>query len=293
MRDVLNRAGHKTSAISIAENSVSVVGQKGLTSGPVRVDVGGVPEFPSSYAYESFTSQVGALNNATEPNSGFMAEQWSSMLHRTLVVTSELREGLLSKSATTAFPQENDLGDKLEVLSRLQQVAFEEGVTRDFYYVSPNYSFDHHGGLKEPLKESLALVDAALDAYVKEIKLLDLWDSTVLVETSEFGRHMNPNGNMGTDHGWSGNYFMIGGGLKGGRILGEFPSSLLPNGPQRSGGRVIPSTPWDSIWNGVAEWMGISGDSNLDEVCPNRGKFDSQILFNATTMFTSPSSSTS
>ena len=29
-----------------------------------------------------------------------------------------------------------------------------------------------------------------------------------------------------SDHGWSGNYFMLGGGLKGGQVLGEYPEHL-------------------------------------------------------------------
>ncbi len=36
----------------------------------------------------------------------------------------------------------------------------------------------------------------------------------------------------------------------------------------------IPTTPWDSVWNGVAEWMGIKGDTDLDYILPNRVNFD-------------------
>ena len=36
---------------------------------------------------------------------------------------------------------------------------------------------------------------------------------------------------------------------------------------------VIPSTPWDSIWNGVAQWFGITSTADLNEVLPNRNNF--------------------
>ena len=48
----------------------------------------------------------------------------------------------------------------------------------------------------------------------------------VLVTTSDFGRTLTSNG-KGTDHGWAGNQFVVGGKVKGGEIYNEFPSSLL------------------------------------------------------------------
>ena len=51
-----------------------------------------------------------------------------------------------------------------------------------------------------------------------------VFDSVVLVTTSDFGRTLTSNG-KGTDHGWAGNHFVV--GVKGGEIYNEFPSSLL------------------------------------------------------------------
>lgn len=39
---------------------------------------------------------------------------------------------------------------------------------------------------------------------------------------------MSGNSGDGTDHAWGGNYFMMGGGLDGGRILGEYPKGFSP-----------------------------------------------------------------
>lgn len=62
-----------------------------------------------------------------------------------------------------------------------------------------------------------------------------------------------------SDHGWGGNYFVASGSMKGGKILGEYPHDLTPSGSQiiSDVGILIPSTPWESVWNGVAEWFGI------------------------------------
>lgn len=47
------------------------------------------------------------------------------------------------------------------------------------------------------------------------------WDNTVVVVLSEFGRTFRENGNRGTDHGHGSVYWVLGGGVRGGRIAGE------------------------------------------------------------------------
>jgi uncharacterized protein (DUF1501 family) len=47
------------------------------------------------------------------------------------------------------------------------------------------------------------------------------WNDTVVVVISEFGRTFRENGNRGTDHGHGSVYWVLGGGIKGGRIAGD------------------------------------------------------------------------
>ena len=66
-----------------------------------------------------------------------------------------------------------------------------------------------------------------------------------------------------SDHAWGGNYFIAGGEIDGKKILGSYPDNLSNDGPQVfEPGIVIPSLPWDSVWNGVAQWFGIT-DTNV------------------------------
>lgn len=48
--------------------------------------------------------------------------------------------------------------------------------------------------------------------------------------------------------------------MKGGQIFGEYPDDLTSAGAQiiEDVGITIPSTPWEALWNGVAEWFGIT-----------------------------------
>jgi uncharacterized protein (DUF1501 family) len=49
----------------------------------------------------------------------------------------------------------------------------------------------------------------------------DAWRSTVVVVVSEFGRTFRENGDAGTDHGHGSVYWVLGGNISGGRIVGE------------------------------------------------------------------------
>ncbi len=58
-----------------------------------------------------------------------------------------------------------------------------------------------------------------LAAYASEMG--PVWKDTTVVVVSEFGRTFRQNGNRGTDHGHGTAYWVLGGGLRGGRVAGE------------------------------------------------------------------------
>jgi uncharacterized protein (DUF1501 family) len=47
------------------------------------------------------------------------------------------------------------------------------------------------------------------------------WDDTIVIVVSEFGRTFRENGNRGTDHGHGSTYWVLGGGVRGGRMAGR------------------------------------------------------------------------
>jgi uncharacterized protein (DUF1501 family) len=81
----------------------------------------------------------------------------------------------------------------------------------------------HIGQLGEfgPLTRNLRLLDRMV-ATLKE-SLGAAWRQTAVVMVSEFGRTVAPNGSNGTDHGTGGAAFVVGGAVRGGRVIADWP----------------------------------------------------------------------
>ena len=74
------------------------------------------------------------------------------------------------------------------------------------------------GAIQGALATNLEGLGAGLSAFASEMG--PLWQSTVVVVLSEFGRTARENGNRGTDHGHGNTLWVLGGGVAGGRIAG-------------------------------------------------------------------------
>jgi uncharacterized protein (DUF1501 family) len=67
---------------------------------------------------------------------------------------------------------------------------------------------------------------ANLDEVLKSLKdgLGQTWNKTVVVVATEFGRTVAVNGTNGTDHGQGSVALVLGGAVKGGRMIGDWPT---------------------------------------------------------------------
>lgn len=71
----------------------------------------------------------------------------------------------------------------------------------------------------------LALRLRALDAGLRALResLGAAWDRTTVLVATEFGRTVAVNGTRGTDHGTGAAAFVLGGAVRGGRVIGHWP----------------------------------------------------------------------
>ena len=76
---------------------------------------------------------------------------------------------------------------------------------------------------------SLRQLDAGLAALRDGLVASDTWARTVVVVASEFGREVAVNGTLGTDHGTGGVAFVLGGAVRGGRVVGDWPGLARAN----------------------------------------------------------------
>ncbi|MEO6186273.1 MAG: DUF1501 domain-containing protein [Steroidobacteraceae bacterium] len=100
-------------------------------------------------------------------------------------------------------------------------------------------------------KGALALRLAALDAGLRTLctELGPVWDRTVVLVATEFGRTAAINGTRGTDHGTGAAAFLLGGAVRGGRSVGDWPG--LSQGALYEGRDLRPTTDLRSVMKGV------------------------------------------
>jgi uncharacterized protein (DUF1501 family) len=79
----------------------------------------------------------------------------------------------------------------------------------------------NEGVVNGRLSQLLGALDAALAAV--EANMGAAWSQTVVTLITEFGRTARINGNLGTDHGTATVALLVGGALKGGRVVADWP----------------------------------------------------------------------
>ena len=89
----------------------------------------------------------------------------------------------------------------------------------------------NQGGTKGQLATRLTGLDKALNALAEELG--PLWPQTAVLVVTEFGRTAAVNGTHGTDHGTGGCAFLVGGAVRGGQVIADWPGlapkALLDN----------------------------------------------------------------
>jgi len=214
-----------------------------------------------------------AILNLTNIKSGSVyAEAWTSSVRNTLERTAFLHDAIDGVETTENFGSSN-LGSQFGQVSRLIRANKDKiGNSRDIFFVQRG-GWDTHSDLGGVLSSNLAEVDTTVGKFEKEMKDMGLWDNVVVVSVSDFSRTLTSNG-VGTDHAWGGNHVVMGGAVKGGKVLGKFIDDYTEEGPLHIGrGRLIPTSPWESIWAPLCRWFGAGEVDELAAILPNLQNF--------------------
>jgi len=214
------------------------------------------------------------LTNLTSFVSGsIFAETYSATLEESLRDAVTVRTAL-SRNTRNSFSNSN-LAKQLKSIAKIINARKELGSERDAFSAVSGGWDSHHG----PMRASrVAEVDRSLTELVRELKEVDAdgdraWESVTIIVASEFGRSIVSNG-VGSDHGWGGHAYVMGGAVQGGKILGQYPHDYDHQiSPPNRRGRIIPTTSWEAVWNAISQWAGVE-DSVMPLVLPGISNFD-------------------
>lgn len=193
-----------------------------------------------------------------------------------------LTNALQKAVVTTPFPN-TQIGLQLQTVAQIMSVRSALGVGRQVFYCELD-GFDTHGAQtdvannndltlgQDPLLQQLS---QAVGAFYTATQEVGTDASTTTFTASEFGRTLQPNGNVGSDHAWGSHHFVIGtgaakgGSLLGGQFWGQFPSLIL-GGPNDANtrGTIVPTTSVDQYAATMAQWFGVS-PANVASIFPN------------------------
>lgn len=173
------------------------------------------------------------------------------------------------------FP-DTKLGKQMKAIAETMSVQHLLGNSRQVFYASMG-GFDTHAQQSASLPPLLAELNDAILAFRNAMQELGQWNNVVVFTMSEFGRTMTGN-STGTDHGWGGHQFVIGGSVAGGQIYGSMPdpdAQSTDYTPTR--GRLIPRHSVEQYAATLGRWFGLNS-AELRAAMPHLDRFDTDDL---------------
>jgi uncharacterized protein (DUF1501 family) len=167
-----------------------------------------------------------------------------------------------------------NFASQLNMIARVIQARNAPGFgqTRQIFFVQLG-GWDHHDDITSQMATMMPGLSKSLKAFYDATVAMGVKNDVVTFTASDFGRTLNPN-SSGTDHAWGGNQIVRGGSVAGGKVYGNYPTSLAANGPLDLGrGRLIPTTSVDVYNAEFARWFGVQNNSQLTDILPNIRNF--------------------
>ena len=127
--------------------------------------------------------------------------------------------------------------------------------------------WDTHANQRRAFARPARNLDTLLGAYAKSMG--PAWNNTLVLVATEFGRTARYNGTGGTDHGTASAALLMGGAVRGKRVLGDWPG--LADSNLYQGRDLMPTTSLESVLAGaVAEHFGLDPARAMADLFPGR-----------------------
>jgi uncharacterized protein (DUF1501 family) len=263
---------------------------------------------PRSPSFWDNTAKAQTLfqNNYMAARPNLLEQQYAKTVRNSLEVGEFVRDAMYTASGNNytlknavpgTWPTNNPLAAQLHAVAATIAARSALGTKRQIFFVSLG-GFDNHGdqfgdsGGKTLLAGKhftlLNFVDEALKTFYDATVSMGVANEVTTMTMSDFGRTMKSNG-QGSDHGWGGHQFVIGGAVKGGKVLGAqtsggpdtgyFPmaSQLAGQGLDVGEGRLLPTISADAYTATLAKWFGADA-GEIAKIFPNLSRFNLQSL---------------
>jgi uncharacterized protein (DUF1501 family) len=195
---------------------------------------------------------------------------FTNIMDRSIDANRTLRQSFGANAPfSTVFPNSR-LGRQLQVVARIIALRGTLGVSRQVFFVSTG-GYDTHSNQATNMPNLHTTLAEGIRAFYDATVELGVDQEVSTFTASDFGRTLTINRD-GTDHGWGGHHFVIGGGVNGSRMLGQFPEPEIGHSLDSNNGRLIPTTSVDQFAATMGRWFGLD-DGELDTALPGLSNF--------------------
>jgi uncharacterized protein (DUF1501 family) len=281
--------------------SISLAGTNTWEVGDIihqyQITTSGAASLTGTTGNSANAARLSALRDVLALNRANLAEKdYKSVFDRALNNASLLSNALTSADAgnngslawasspigiatrpTTGPLRNNSLATQLNMVARIINARHNGllNMRRQIFFVRTG-GYDTHSSQRDSHANNLLRpLSDAIWAFQQTMEAMNVGDGVTGFTISDFGRTFKNNDTglqAGSDHGWGSHQVVFGGGVRGGRVYGTYPT-LQVNGPDdTSDGRWIPTTSSDELGATMARWFGVT-EPDLTTIFPNLPRF--------------------
>jgi uncharacterized protein (DUF1501 family) len=264
-----SNANSSLTSISAGGNAVLMTGNDVLQ---YQVSTNG----PSPVYSTLFDRYGGALKATTmrslvtQTSSNLLENEYAIVTKRALDLQATVSNALNTVTLNSPFNANNGLAKQLKIVARLIGARNSFGAKRQVFFVQLG-GFDTHDKLMVDHGLRMATLNEAMGQFQTAMGELGVANKVTTFTASDFGRTLSSNGD-GSDHGWGGHHFVMGGAVQGGRYFGTAPSVSITSNDQVGQGRLLPSASVDQYAATLARWFGVS-PTEMPAIFPNLANF--------------------
>ena len=253
-------------SISLAGSNVF---QSGQLSSSYSINAGdGVRSIGGYEDSDVFRSALDRL--IAEDRGNTLRRAYAGKLESAITTGNVFREALAQAPDLNTTFATDPFSSAMAQIARVMSIREQLSANRQTFFVTYG-GWDHHEDTLGQMSSMLPALDQGLSQFYAALEELGISHQVTAFTISDFGRTLTSNG-KGSDHGWGGQSWVMGGAVNGGQIFGSFPSMDADNPLDVGRGRFIPTTSVDALYAEFSRWMGVE-PLDYPNLLPNYAKF--------------------